>query len=94
MNNNKSPRKVYEKPLIAVEDFAFNQFIASCAVKTGRPGKENPTWREDLKVHNPLIYAQVMATGQFIDGLCAVHADDDCMDTLCYHTSTSPLFTS
>ena len=96
MNNNvKSARNAYSKPLVAVENFALNQFIASCTIKTGRVGKENPDWREALKNYSPLIYAQMMATKQFIPEIgCVKHADDDGMDTLCYHTSTSPLFTS
>jgi hypothetical protein len=97
-NQNKPPRKSYSKPLIAVEDFTFNQFIASCAIKTGRPGKVNANWQNELKNYNFLVYTQVIATGQFIDGLCEVHADADYrkenMDSLCYHTSTSPLLTS
>ena len=96
MNNQmKSPRKAYSKPLVAVEDFALNQFIASCTIKTGRIGKENPNWKNELRAYSPLIYAQMMATNQFISEIgCSKHADDDGMDTLCYHTSTSPLFTS
>lgn len=91
MNNTKSPRKTYSKPMIAVEDFAFNQFIASCIIKT----RNNDNWKTDLKNYSPLIYAQMMATNQFIDDLnCSIHADDNGMDSLCYHTSTSPLFTS
>lgn len=90
----KAPRKAYAKPRIAVENFALNQFIANCAVKT----RNNDEWRNDLAQYNPFMYSYVMSTGQFIDDLrCAVHADtkiDDGMDTLCYHTSTSPLFTS
>lgn len=81
--------------MVAVENFALNQFIASCTIKTGRLGNENPTWRDDLKQYSPLIYAQMMASNQFIPEIgCTTHADDDGMDTLCYHTSTSPLFTS
>lgn len=90
----KAPRKAYAKPRIAVENFALNQFIANCAVKT----RNNQYWEQDLAKYNPFMYSYVMSTGQFIDSLdCAVHADedmDDGMDTLCYHTSTSPLFTS
>lgn len=93
----KRPRKKYAKPLIAVEDFTLNQFIANnCAVKT----RDNDDWRGDLQKFNPFMYSYVMATGQYIDSLaCSVHADtqvniDGNMDTLCYHTSTSPLFTS
>lgn len=91
MNNMKLPRKKYSKPLVAVEDFTLNQFIASCVIKT----RNNDNWRADLQNYSPLIYAQMMATNQFIPDLgCTQHADDDGMDTLCYHTSTSPLFTS
>ena len=94
-NEIKAPRKTYAKPRIAVENFALNQFIANCAVKT-RNNEDG--WRNDLAQYNPFMYSYVMATGQFIDGLqCTVHADtnmNDGMDTLCYHTSTSPLFTS
>ena len=90
-NQNKAPRKAYSKPLVAVEDFAFNQFIASCIIKT----RNNDNWKRELQSYSPLIYAQMMATNQFISDLnCTKHADDDGMDTLCYHTSTSPLFTS
>lgn len=92
---NMTPRKTYMKPMVAVENFALNQFIASCTIKTGRIGKENPGWRDELKKYSPLIYAQMMASNQFIPEIgCINHADDDGMDTLCYHTSTSPLFTS
>lgn len=94
-NQTESPRKAYSKPLVAVEDFSFNQFIASCIVKT----RDNDNWKADLQAYSPLDYAMVMATNQFITDLgCLVHADSDAgkpeMDTLCYHTSTSPLFTS
>ena len=96
MNNQiKSPRKAYSKPLIAVEDFTFNQFIASCVIKT----RNNDNWKSDLQQYSPFIYASIMATNQFVTELgCRIHADADAgkpeMDTLCYHTSTSPLFTS
>jgi hypothetical protein len=97
MNNNVKPaRKAYSKPLVAVEDFALNQFIASCTIKTGRgnASQQRPGWKNELKAYSPLIYAQIMATNQFITEInCQKLADDD-MDTLCYHTSTSPLFTS
>ena len=88
------PRKKYAKPLIAVEDFTPNQFIASCTIKT----RDNNNWETELKNYSPFMYNYMKSTGQFVDFLsCDVHADtkiDDGMDTLCYHTSTSPLFTS
>lgn len=95
-NQNRMQRKAYCKPLVAVENFALNQFIASCTIRTGRKGNNyNDNWREDLKAYSPLIYAEVMATNQFIPEIgCVHHADEIGLDTLCYHSSTSPLFTS
>lgn len=82
-------RKPYSKPLVAVEDFTINQFIASCTIKT----RNNPNWESELETQNPFIYA-LYQLGQFAEPLnCNIHTDDD-MDTVCYHTSTSPLFTS
>lgn len=92
--STKTARKAYAKPLIAVEDFTLNQFIASCTIKT----RNNANWKSELQAYSPFIFSYMMATGQFTEELvCSVHADtrlDDGMDTLCYHTSTSPLFTS
>lgn len=82
-------RKSYAKPLIAVEDFTLNQFIASCSIKT----RTDPQWESKLQTENPFIYT-LYQLGQFAEPLnCKIHTDDD-MDTICYHTSTSPLFTS
>ena len=92
--NSAKPRRPYSKPLIAVEDFTMNQFIASCTIKT----RHNANWEAELMAYSPFLYDYMKATNQFIDDLgCINHADkdmDDGMDTLCYHTSTSPLFTS
>lgn len=97
MNNNIKPaRKAYSKPLVAVEDFSLQQFIASCTIQTGRgnESEQRPGWMDELMAYNPLVYAQIKATHQFIEVInCQKNADSD-MDTLCYHTSTSPLFTS
>lgn len=82
-------RKAYAKPLIAIEDFTLNQFIASCTIKT----RTDPNWESKLQTENPLIYT-LYQLGQFAEPLgCRIDTDDD-MDTICYHTSTSPLFTS
>lgn len=91
MSMNTS-RKAYTKPLIAVEDFTLNQFIAGCTVNT-----KKSDWRTDLMNYDYLMYAALVRSNQFTPDLgCAVHADvvTDDMDTLCYHTSTSPLFGS
>lgn len=89
----KAPRKAYAKPMIAVEDFTLNQFIASCTIKT----RDNPIWEDQLKAYDPLYYKNYLymkSTNQFIDEIgCTIKADTD-MDTLCYHSSTSPLLTS
>lgn len=93
----KAPRKTYAKPRIAIEDFTLNQFIANCTIKT----RNNPSWESQLQSYSPFIYSYMKATGQFGNGIeCTVDAevkvtDENAgMDTLCYHTSTSPLFTS
>lgn len=91
--SNLKPRKAYSKPLIAVEDFSMNQSIASCTIKT----RHNNNWRTELQEYSPFLYSYMMATNQFIDELgCQNNADTNFgeMDTLCYHTSTSPLLTS
>lgn len=91
-NQLKTPRKTYSKPLVAVEDFALNQFISSCTIKTRNKTKE--TWMAELLDYSPFMYSMISASKQFAEPVgCEVHADND-MDTLCYHTSTSPLFTS
>lgn len=87
-----TPRKAYAKPLIAVEDFTLNQFIAGCTVNT-----KEANWREQLMSYDYHLYATLIRTNQFVGDLsCGVNADvvTDDMDTLCYHTSTSPLFGS
>lgn len=91
MSMNKS-RKTYAKPLIAVEDFTLNQFIAGCTINT-----KQSDWRQQLMHHDYLMYTAMVRSNHFTGELgCTVHADTitDDMDTLCYHTSTSPLFGS
>lgn len=90
----KAPRKVYAKPRIAIEDFTLNQFIASCKINVN---KHQNDWLTELAKVDKLAYAAAVRTNQFADSLgCTVHADTitGSDDTLCYHTSTSPLFTS
>lgn len=96
MNMNKESasksRKPYIKPCVAVENFALDHFIASCAVNF-----RDSDWLQQLRVKDYFTYAAIVRTKQFLAELnCQVHADEvtDDMDTLCYHTATSPLFTS
>lgn len=87
------PRKAYAKPCIAIEDFTLNQFVASCTIKT----RNNPEWESQLLAYSPFTYSYMKATRQFGKNIeCDVDAENvlDPSDTLCYHTSTSPLFTS
>ena len=87
-----APRKAYAKPCIAIEDFTLNQFIAACVVNV-----REDNWRTQLYEKDPFTYAAIVRTNQFGGILvCEISADvvTDDMDTLCYHTATSPLFTS
>lgn len=86
------PRKPYAKPAIAIEDFTINQFIAGCDINIREEG-----WEAKFKATNRLLYTAMVKSNQFAGELdCLVHADvkTSDMDTLCYHTSTSPLFGS
>jgi hypothetical protein len=92
-NVMEMPRKPYAKPRIAIEEFTHNQFIANCQVSV------NGNWRQELQEVSPLDYLAVMRGQLFVTELnCINHADGDFgtpnVDTLCYHTSSSPLFGS
>jgi hypothetical protein len=90
---NKKPRKAYAKPCIAIENFTMNQFIANCSISVKHSG-----WKETLMEKDYFTYLAVIRTNQFNENklICANDADayTDDMDTLCYHTATSPLVTS
>lgn len=90
----KAPRKAYAKPCIAIEDFTLNQFIASCTINVRESG-----WDSELLQFSELQYNAVVRGEQFGYGLvCDELANSDDYnaggDTVCYHTSASPLFTS
>ena len=96
LNKNvmEMPRKAYAKPRIAIEEFTHNQFIANCQVSAYRDN-----WKTELEKVSPLDYLAVMRGQLFVGELnCPNHADGDFgqsnADTLCYHTSSSPLFGS
>lgn len=85
-------RKPYVKPCVAIEDFTLDRFIANCSVNY-----RDSDWLRQLMLKDYFTYAAIMRTKQFVAEMnCQVHADEltDDMDTLCYHTATSPLFTS
>lgn len=91
-------KKIYEKPMAAVENFMLDQFIAgSCSVKTNYSDacwEANKTdWYSKLSTFDKIQ----IDYGQFTAGVCSIDADqptDDPNDTLCYHTQGSPLFQS
>lgn len=90
--NVSKSRKPYIKPCVAIEDFALDHYIAkNCTVIAG------DDWLSQLKKNDYFTYVAIMRTNQFAADLqCEIHADKltDDMDTLCYHTLTSPLFNS
>ena len=90
--NETKPRRPYAKPRIAIEEFTLNQFIANCTVNT-----RDADWLDQLAKVSYFDYVAIVRTKQFVEELsCRVDADviTDGMDSLCYHTSTSPLFGS
>lgn len=94
MNRENEPksRKPYMKPCVAVENFALDQFIAACDVDIR---EEN--WKDLLMSKDIFTYVALERTNQFVARMdCLVDADvkTSDMDTLCYHTATSPLFAS
>ena len=88
----KTPRKTYAKPCIMFEDFTLNQFIANCTINTNESD-----WLAQLEKYSYLDYVSVVRYKQFgYKMVCENNADDIAHDgdTVCYHSSTSPLFTS
>ena len=81
----------YEKPLIAVEQYALSQAIAACPTQVGY--NDNICMANDEDV--PLLMREMAATGMFGEGRCVETATDVGFDDkVCYHTSTSLLFCS
>ena len=89
-----APRKAYAKPCIAIEDFTLNQFIASCTINVNETG-----WTTELLEFSEVHYNATMRGDAFGYGLvCDMVANPNDYnaggDTVCYHSSASPLFTS
>ena len=81
----------YEKPLIAVEQYALSQAIAACQTQVGY--NDNICMANDEDV--PLLMREMAATGMFGEGRCVEPPYDmDFEDNVCYHTSANPLFCS
>lgn len=81
----------YEKPLIAVEQYALSQAIAACQTQVGY--NDNICMANDEDV--PLLMREMAAAGMFGEGRCVETTTDvGSDDKVCYHTSTSLLFCS
>ena len=81
----------YEKPLIAVEQYALSQAIAACPTQVGY--NDNICMAKDEDVPGPM--RDLAATGMFGEGRCVEPPYDmDFEDNVCYHTSANPLFCS
>jgi hypothetical protein len=81
----------YEKPLIAVEQYALSQAIAACQTQVGY--NDNICMANDEDV--PLLMREMAAIGMFGEGRCVEPPYDmDFEDNVCYHTSANPLFCS
>ena len=81
----------YEKPLIAVEQYALSQAIAACPTQVGY--NDNICMAKDEDV--PELMRDLAATGMFGEGRCeepTIGMDFD--DNVCYHTNVSLLFCS
>lgn len=81
-------KKVYEKPLVLIENFVLSENIASCS----------PSFSNNMNVSDLISEVQGF-TGYFTEG-CAKQAEAG-VDyvtpnglKLCYHTSTQVVFSS
>ena len=85
-------KKLYEKPMMAVEYYELTQAIASCGVNVGSVNELCVVASSNV----PDGYKNfASAFGMFVTGYCR---DDDWdvpeNDGVCYHTATSMMFTS
>lgn len=81
----------YEKPLIAVEQYALSQAIAACPTQVGY--NDNICMAKDEDVPGPM--RDLAATGMFGEGRCVESTIDmGSDDNVCYHTNVSLLFCS
>lgn len=83
----------YEKPLIAVEQYALSQAIAACPTQVGYNDNNCIAKDEDV----PPLMQELAAAGVFGEGRCVPGMESmgmDDFDGVCYHTNTSLLFCS
>lgn len=87
-------KKVYEKPLVAVERYELSQAIAGCVIKIGPNGsnycvRTDPDTPDGMRSHandggwanNTCLPIHYVNVGQVFDGIC-------------YHTQASAAFPS
>ena len=80
-------KKIYEKPMIAVEHYALTQTIASCESKVNATGV----------ACLPDEWKNLGSVGYFYNGYesCKQYPEGmDKYDKICYHTSSSTAFAS
>lgn len=83
-------KKIYEKPLIAIENYVLSQTIASCETKIGFSNSDCVSADDDA----PDGFRNLAGSG-FFTGECTYEPDvEDPNDSICYHTSASLMFTS
>ena len=89
---NKTARKTYAKPLIAVEDFVLNQFIAAnCRMSVETALKAKTNGLDSLSL-DPFTKSVIAVS--FNDTNSCQMSVDDANDTYCYHTGVRTLVNS
>lgn len=84
-------KKIYEEPMIVVEQYALTQNVAACETKVGFNDNEcvlkDPQATDQMK--------DLANAGFFNNGDCKLSASGmDGFDALCYHTNAGATFNS
>ena len=88
-------KKIYEEPMIVVEQYALTQNVAACETKVGFNNSEcvmnDPQSTDQMK---DLAGAGFFNSGDTGCGEGNHASDMDGFDALCYHTNAGAAFTS
>lgn len=76
-------KKIYEEPMIVVEQYALTQNVANCSIKVG--SNDNACIFSDPDV--PSQYKDFINAGFPAEGM-------DGTDGICYHTNAGTMFSS
>ena len=76
-------KKIYEEPMIVVEQYALTQNVANCSIKVGSTGDTCILSDPDV----PPRYKDWIVAGRPGDGMSEE-------DGICYHTSAGTMFSS